>query len=372
MSDKNDKKKTKKKGNWFFSNRLMEEIKQLSDAEGTAPQDEPKMDEVIRPDDEMSKEKDKVEVSPKVEEVSPIEEMAQEKENASEPVPEVPKARIRYSIQEPLENQEPLKVVQLKNELAFKNSLIKFQNEISLKNSVIKSQEETLANERKTHQKLQVDFEHLALEHQSALKKLNNFEKQPSLIKENELLIQKEQMKRKKLENDLQKAKDQIDTLGNLKSDYSKIESELAQKDQKLSEALEAQKRLEVQNNELKNQNQNHHFALEKNQLESKAQVADLLNRIYEDYPDHATLSEARKTIEISKEMQENSAKEAKAQLDAAKTEAQEIIEAAQKQATKIQLERQNQLQVLNEKITDYTEQLRKISLVVDPIVNNN
>ena len=67
--------------------------------------------------------------------------------------------------------------------------------------------------------------------------------------------------------------------------------------------------------------------ALEKNQLESKAQVADLLNRIYEDYPDHATLSEARKTIEISKEMQENSAKEAKAQLDAAKTEAQEIIQ---------------------------------------------
>ena len=89
--------------------------------------------------------------------------------------------------------------------------------------------------------------------------------------------------------------------------------------------------------------------------------MAEVLSRLYADFPTQEDLAEARTTIEQSHHILEVTEQEAKAKMEAAE---QEVIS--------IQEKGKAQLQSLNEKIESYNAKLQAISLIVDPLIEND
>ena len=89
--------------------------------------------------------------------------------------------------------------------------------------------------------------------------------------------------------------------------------------------------------------------------------MAEVLSRLYADFPTQEALAEARTTIEQSHHI-----------LEVTEQEAKDKMEAAEQEVISIQEKGKAQLQSLNEKIESYNAKLQAISLIVDPLIEND
>ena len=175
------KKDGKKKGGWFSSNRLMEEIKQLADSEANLSEKVPHL------------------------------------ENVEELKSEIDKKQIQTSVQDAHSNHEQIK------------------KELNDKTLLVKTQEDTLAKERHIHQNLQNEYDHLSAEHHSTLEKMQYFE--------NEKRKQEEALEKEQAEINAKLADGTLFVSNN--DQAMKLSARLAAIDEQLLEKLERWETLE-------------------------------------------------------------------------------------------------------------------------------
>jgi hypothetical protein len=346
------KDKSKKKS-WFFSSRLMDEINQLP-----------------TPEESGSEAKIELKTEAHIEE---------------------------ESVEAFLQKEKPEKM--LSDFTAHQEKVEKLEEALDLKTKGFNAQHEVLVKERQLHQVLQNEYDSLsARNHVNEQKVLELKEVLVGKEKEQKVLTQQQEVFQEKLK---EKEKQSVEWL-QLKAKVEKQDA-LIQENQKEKQKLEAQvqafsqleekaqaefektllkvkaelemkqkQELEEKEQMFSQLNAEAQADFEKTLLETKAEIARLCQRIYADYPSQSSVDEARNIIQRSYKAPKEAEQKALKLVEAAKEEAQLIKDKAKQEAALLMIESQEKAQHMQEQVEAYQAQLKEISRLVDPLVQES